>query len=243
VLALDLDSGRVLWAYQGLEGDAWNVSCLVGGKENCPKAAGPDDDFGAPAILASSGDGQRFLLAGQKSGVVYGLDPDTGRLRWKTRVGRGGAGGGVHFGMSAQGGRLFVPITDYGFPGDAPGHPGVYGLDVKTGRVIWSFTSDACATGPGCLNGFGGVPTAVGGVLLVGGDDGRLRALDPATGARLWEVDTTPAVKTVNGQVAHGGSISSGVGPIAYRGMVIVPSGQGFTGKKPGNLLMMFETR
>jgi polyvinyl alcohol dehydrogenase (cytochrome) len=242
VLALDLDSGKVLWAYQATGGDAWNGSCL-GGKESCPAEAGPDHDFGAPPILASSADGQRFLLAGQKSGVVYGLDPDTGALRWKAKLGRGGAGGGVHFGMSAQGGRVFVPVTDYALPGEAPGHPGLYALDIKTGRLIWSFTSDACATGPGCLNGFGGVPTAVGGVVLVGGDDGWFRVLDAATGKKLWALDTTAPVTTVNGEVAHGGSISSGVGPIAYHGMVIVPSGQGFTGKKPGNLLMAFDVR
>jgi polyvinyl alcohol dehydrogenase (cytochrome) len=243
VLALDLDSGRILWAYQGLEDDVWNVGCMVEGKANCPEDAGPDDDFGAPPILATSADGERFLLAGQKSSMVYGLDPDTGKLRWKVRLGRGGPGGGVHFGMSAQDGRLFVPLTDYGFPGDPPGKPGVYALDIKTGRLLWSFHSDACRTAPGCLNGFGGVPTAVGGVLLVGGDDGLFRALDAATGAKLWEADTTAPVKTVNGQVAHGGSLASGVGPIAYHGLVIVPSGQGFTGKKPGNLLMVFEAK
>jgi polyvinyl alcohol dehydrogenase (cytochrome) len=241
VVALDADTGRILWANQTTPGDAWNVGCLVGKKENCPEDAGPDHDFGAPPVLAASADGQRFLLAGQKSGMVYGLDPDTGRLRWKTRVGRGGAGGGVHFGMSAQGGRLFVPVTDYTFPGEPLGHPGLYALDIKSGRVIWSFVSDACATGPGCLNGFGGAPTAVGRLVLVGGDDGWLRALDAATGAKVWAFDTTRPTPTVDGGTAKGGSISSGVGPIAYHGMLIVPSGQSFTGKKPGNLLLTFE--
>jgi polyvinyl alcohol dehydrogenase (cytochrome) len=241
ILALDADTGRVLWAYQARR-DAWNVSCIMPGKANCPDDAGPDHDFGAPPVLATSADGQRFLLAGQKSGTVYGLDPDTGRLRWKTSIGRGGAGGGISFGMAAAGGRVFAPVTDYGFPGDPPGTPGLYALDIKTGRVLWRFQSDLCQTAPGCLNGFGGAPVAVGGLVLDGGDDGKVRALDAATGAKLWEFDTARSFATVNGETGHGGSIAGALGPIAYKGMLITPSGHGFTGKTPGNVLLAFTT-
>ncbi|CAN7557843.1 PQQ-binding-like beta-propeller repeat protein [Phenylobacterium sp. LjRoot219] len=240
ILALDVDSGRIVWANQVTEGDAWNVSCMVPDRHNCPDDAGPDHDFGAPPVLAEAADGQPFLLAGQKSGVVYGLDPDTGKLRWKTKVGRGGAAGGVNFGMSAQDGRVFVPITDYGPPADEA-KPGLYALDIKTGRVLWRFQSTACEGQPaGCLSGFGGVPTAVGRLVLVGGDDGRLRALAADSGALIWESDTATRLTTVNGETGQGGAIAGGLGPIAYQGMVVVPSGHGFTGKKPGNLLMVF---
>jgi polyvinyl alcohol dehydrogenase (cytochrome) len=212
---------------------------MVPDKHNCPEDEGPDHDFGAPPVLAAAADGEPFLLAGQKSGVVYGLDPDTGKLRWSTKIGRGGPAGVVNFGLSAAGGRVFAPITDYG-PPTAEAKPGLYALDIKTGRVLWRYQADACKGAPGCMSGFGGAPTAVGRLVLVGGDDGWLRALDAATGAPVWAFDSAIRLKTVNGETGQGRAIAGGLGPIAYRGTLIVPSGHGFTGKMPGNLLLVF---
>lgn len=245
VVALDLDDGRVAWAYQATPGDVWNSSCTMS-RENCPEEDGPDFDFGAPPILTTSHDGEEFLLAGQKSGIVYGIDPQSGSLRWKTKVGRGGALGGVHFGMSAQGGRVFVPITDYGDYGKAQeGAPqsGLFSLDVKTGRVLWKYAVDACQGRDLCKTGFGSVPTAAGRVVLMGGDDGHLRALDPASGKLIWDYDTVRDFRTVNGETGKGGSMSGGHGPIAFRGVVFVNTGHGLAGKMPGNSLLAFEAQ
>jgi len=241
ILALDLDTGRIIWSYQATAGDAWNVACILPNHPNCADASAPDFDFGAPPVLAAANDGEAFLLAGQKSGTVYGLDPETGRLRWSTKVGSGGPAGGVHFGMSAQGGRLFVPVTDYAPKGMAKdAKPGVYALDIKTGRVLWRYTDVSCEDRPRlCRPGFGGPPTAVGDYVLVGGDDGRLRALDSASGAQIWTFDTARAFTTVNGDIAHGGAISALAGPLAHQGMVFTNSGYGFGGKMPGGVLLV----
>jgi polyvinyl alcohol dehydrogenase (cytochrome) len=40
--------------------------------------------------------------------------------------------------------------------------------------------------------------------------------------------------------MASGGSIGGGAGPIAYRGNLIVESGYGFSGRIPGNLMLVF---
>ena len=82
-----------------------------------------------------------------------------------------------------------------------------------------------------CLAGYGGALTVTGGVLLTGTDDGHLRAFDAASGKVIWETATAREFATVNGVPAHGGSISGGVGPIAYKGNVIVASGYGYAGK------------
>jgi polyvinyl alcohol dehydrogenase (cytochrome) len=240
IVALDLDSGRIIWSRQLTEGDGWNTSCMLPGKVNCT-SDGPDYDFGAPPILASSADGQAFLVAGQKSGFVYGMDPETGQVRWKTKVGRGGLGGGVHFGMSAQDGRLFVPISDGGpDKSPEPPRPGLNALDIKTGQILWRYRSEACGDRPFCLPGFGGVPTAAGPLVMAGADDGRLRAFDVRTGAVVWEFDTMRQYQTVNGDVGRGGALAGGVGPIPYHGMLFTPSGQGYGGKMPGNVLLAF---
>jgi polyvinyl alcohol dehydrogenase (cytochrome) len=74
VVALQLNTGQILWSQQTMLGDAFNNSCPVRGP-NCPFDAGPDFDFASSALLVSVG-GRELLIAGQKSGLVYAFDPD-----------------------------------------------------------------------------------------------------------------------------------------------------------------------
>ena len=86
VVALDLATGRVVWSKQTLPGDSYNSSCNTD-KQNCPNEDGPDYDFGSSAVLAQLPDGRDVLLAGQKSGMVYALDPaKKGEILWQTRI-------------------------------------------------------------------------------------------------------------------------------------------------------------
>src|SRR4030095_13615354 len=62
ILALDMQSGKMLWFRQLMEKDAWNVSCLQLDKSNCPQNAGPDFDFGSSAILVDLPNSKRALL-------------------------------------------------------------------------------------------------------------------------------------------------------------------------------------
>ncbi len=243
IVALDLRTGRMRWHYQALAGDAWNVACVTKTSASCPDEEAPDFDFGAGTVLAKGANGQDYLLAGQKSGWVYGLNPANGKLAWKTRVGRGSPSGGVHFGMAASAGRLFVPITDhFAFgPADFPASPGVYALDVATGQMIWKAPSPVTkCESMVCHPGYGGALAVTGGVLLAGADDGHLRAFEASTGKLLFEDNTMRDFATINGVPARGGSISGGVGPIAWKGTVIVPSGYGFASKPKGNVLLVY---
>lgn len=246
VVALDLATGHIRWHYQALAGDAWNVACVTNSSANCPDEDAPDFDFGAGTILAKGRDGRERVLAGQKSGRVWALDPDTGKLAWQTRVGRGSAAGGVLFGMAAADGRLFVPIADradFG-PPDFPSSPGLHALDIAGGGIAWSAPSpvDACKGRPaGCVPGYGGSVTTTAGMVLAGGDDGRLTVYDAADGRVLWQADTLGPFASVNGIPARGGAISGGAAPIAHRGQVIVASGYGYAGKMTGNALLVYE--
>ena len=74
IVALEITTGRVVWSKQTSPGDAYNSSCGTD-KQNCPEENGPDYDFGSSAILTQLPDGRDILLAGQKSGMVYALDP------------------------------------------------------------------------------------------------------------------------------------------------------------------------
>ena len=44
-------------------------------RRELPRGRGPDHDFGSSAMLVRDTDGRDVLVAGQKSGVVYALDP------------------------------------------------------------------------------------------------------------------------------------------------------------------------
>jgi len=245
IVAMDIATGEIRWTFQATRKDAWNGGCMVEGREICPKEKGPDSDFGASIILARAEDGKQRVVAGQKSGWVYALDPDTHTLSWKTKVGRGGIMGGVYFGMAARGNSLFVPISDppdgYSYP--EPARPGLYALDLRTGRYLWKSpnTEGKCADRDlTCSAGIAAPPTLTDELVLTGGSDGWLRFYDERNGKVLWRYDTTQSVRTVGGGNAGGGSMGGATSPLPYRGTLIVESGYGFAGRMPGNVLLVF---
>ena len=243
VIAMDLATGKIAWAYQGLAQDAWNVGCAGQDKANCPEEDGPDFDFGAGVILVKGHDGREYVLAGQKSGMVYGIDPDSGALAWKTKVGRGGILGGILFGMAAVDGTLFVPVNDmsFGKAPDGPANPGIFALDIQTGRYVWkSPATDVCGATPGCSPGYSGAISVTSTLVLAGSIDGRIRVFDRVSGNALWEANTLLEVTTTTGSTAHGGSMSGGAAPIAWNGLLIVNSGYNFPGNMPGNVLLVY---
>jgi polyvinyl alcohol dehydrogenase (cytochrome) len=243
IVALDLKTGAIRWSNQVEADDVWNASCAIGARENCPVGNGPDHDFGAAAVLAEGSDGNSYLLAGQKSGVGYALNPDTGEMVWRRRVGRGGVYGGIHFGIAAADDRVYLPVSDFedNVPHDEPARPGIYALDLRTGQPLWSAQSDNVCGGKAlCQAGYSAAISVTPELVLAGSTDGHLRIFDAATGKVLWDEDTDIAFTTVNGTLGHGGSMSGGSAPIAVDGMLIFNSGYAFLGKLPGNVLLVY---
>ena len=245
VFAVDLETGARRWRRQLLAGDAWNGGCYFGAAThpNCPPERGPEMDVSAAPVLAEAG-GRQLLIAAQKSGMVFGLDPDNGRPAWQRQVGRGGVQGGIHFGVAVAGTRIYVPIVDIpqdsqGRVIDEPGVPGLHAVDAATGNVLWSsLDEDNCGGRKFCDPGISAAVTAIEGVIFAGHLDGMLRAYDSETGAILWARDTSRPVPAVNG-TATGGSIG-GPGPAVSRGHVIVNSGYDFGDHMAGNALLVY---
>jgi polyvinyl alcohol dehydrogenase (cytochrome) len=243
ILALDLATGRILWTHQALAEDVWNAACPQ--SANCPLNTGPDYDFGAPPILVDLSAGKSVLLAGQKSGFVYALDPDReGALIWKAKPGRGGIMGGVHWGMTTDGAILYAPISDLSvYPKDAhlPAQSGMHALEAATGKSVWSHVlPDTCgATTWRCSPGISAAATLAPGLILGGSLDGMLRAFSTTDGAILWSFDTNRSFEAVNGEPAHGGGIDSS-GPVVAGSRVYATSGYDKFGQKAGNLLLAF---
>ncbi|MFO7552159.1 MAG: PQQ-binding-like beta-propeller repeat protein [Haliea sp.] len=247
VVAFDLKTGERRWVYQALEGDAWNMSCNLAQPDNCPKEDGPDFDIGASTIVHRDSDGRHRVLAGQKSGDVFALDPEAnGELLWKTEVGRGGFYGGVHWGMAVDPELdvLYVPIADTDINDRFEGQrkPGLYALDIKTGEILWeSPTAFSCEEGasPVCDPGLSASVTATDGVVFSGALDGMLRGYDSRTGEVIWQYNTARSYDSVSGVDGYGGAIESD-GAVLVDGSLLINSGYLWGGRLPGNVLLRF---
>lgn len=245
IIAFDIEDGHILWIRQTTRGDAWNVACMpfIEDNSNCPAENGPDVDYASPPILLRS-DGNEILVAGQKSGDVYGIRPHDGAIVWHQKLGRGGNQGGIHFGMAAENDTVFVPMADYddGMLPVADAKPGIHALKAFSGEILWSQPADdICAGRKDCDPGISAAVTAIPGVVFAGHMDGRLRAYHAGNGSVLWEYDTYREFETISGEIARGGSFGGGSGPIIANGRVYANSGYGLYFHMPGNVLLMFE--
>ncbi len=248
ILALDLATGKIIWSRQVTPQDDWNTSCFQPGHSNCPKDAGPDYDFGSSPILRTLPDGRNVVLASQKSGVIYALDPDKkGEVIWQTRLGKGGVLGGIQWGPAADGEAAYVAISDVGAvlgPEGIQPDPklggGLFAIQISTGKKLWSAlpSEEGCHT-PRCSPGQLAAVTAIPGVVFSGSLDGHFRAYSSQDGRVLWDYDTLREFPTVNQVPAKGGSLD-GAGPAVAGGMVFVNSGYGHNYEIPGNVLLAF---
>lgn len=253
VLAFDLETGRMRWARQITARDAFNSSC-PGDKVSCPDEDGPDSDFASSPMLIRMPDKRRLLVIGQKSGVVWALDPDRqGEIVWQRRIGQGGIWGGIQWGMAADQQHAYAALSDVRFTRWAQSDPadtrrvnlnptqggGLFALRLADGSVAWHAPPGSCGDRPRCSPAQSAAVTAIPGVVFSGSVDGHLRAYASETGQILWDFDTVRPFQAVNGVKAHGGSLD-GAGAVVAAGMVFVNSGYARNGGMPGNVLLAF---
>jgi polyvinyl alcohol dehydrogenase (cytochrome) len=248
VLALELATGRILWAKQTTPGDVWTSGC--GARGDCP---GPDHDYGSSVLLEKLDNGRDILLAGQKSGVVYALDPERkGEILWQVRVAKGGINGGVQWGMASDGQKVYAATSDVvrgganpdktdprPLPLDPKQGGGLTALRIGNGEKAWYVPPAACGPKPGCSPAQSAALTLIPGVVFSGSLDGHLRAYSTEEGTILWDFDTVRDFTTVNGVRASGGALN-GPGPVIVGGMVFINSGYGRNAGLPGNVLLAF---
>jgi polyvinyl alcohol dehydrogenase (cytochrome) len=238
IVAMDLDTGELRWFYQATPNDIWLGGCGRQGGDNpvCPDVMGPDYDFSAAPVLATVGDRQ-LVIAPQKSGIAFAIDPDSGKLVWQHRFGAGSGLGG-QWGGAFDGERVYMGVGSFQTP--TPG--GVHAIDVARGEQAWDAPPPAkpfCAGQPRCNPSQGGATTAIPGAVLAVSIDGGLRAYATADGSVIWEFDTNREFETVNGVRGVGASID-GSPLIVGDGMIFVNSGYGGIAARPGNVLLAF---
>ncbi len=237
LLAFDMETGKLMWSSQVLEKDDFTMACGQSGKANCPEDKGPDYDFGTSPALRNVG-GKDLIVVGQKSGVMWAFDPDNkGKVVWQTRIGNGGALGGIEWGHATDDKNAYAAISD------RPKGPGlVSAVDMKTGEKLWTtLTPDTgCKPGTaGCQTMMSAAISAMPGIVFAGGVDGHFRAYASKTGTIVWDLDVAHPFETVNMVPAKGGSFD-GPGPVIANGMVFTVSGYGMWGGSAGNVLLAF---
>jgi polyvinyl alcohol dehydrogenase (cytochrome) len=245
ILCLDATTGALLWSRQVTPGDVYNMGALVKGR---------DFDFGQPPILVTLRNRRRALLIGQKSGLVYALDPDNkGATLWQKRLGEGGALGGIQWGSASDLARMYVAVSDLrmktipdasarmGFRSeiDSSRGGGLFALRTENGETAWKVDPPGCGERKHCSPAQSAALTAIPGVVFSGSVDGHLRAYSASTGKVIWDMDTAHEFKTVNGQAGGGGSLDDS-GPVLSHGILFVNSGYGQWGGMPGNVLLAF---
>lgn len=230
IMALSLDDGKMLWSVQDTANDAWVVSCIRDNKENCPKEAGPDYDFGASPMLVNLASGKSLLICAQKSGYVYGHDPDQkGKLIWKTAnfSKPPEATGQIVWGGTADEDSAYFGLNS----------GGIVALGLKDGERRW-FTD--LKPEQGRKTGQDSAISSMPGYIVSGGWDGVLRILSANDGRVVWSFDMRKEFETVNGVKAKGGSMGS-AGPTIAGGMIF--AGAGYPGVQEGvsgNVLLAF---
>jgi polyvinyl alcohol dehydrogenase (cytochrome) len=248
ILAMDLDTGKIVWSKQLTEHDKFNIACVAVDQTNCPKPAGPDLDVGSSPMIVGN-----LLIVGQKAAVVHALDLDRdGEIKWQTRIGRGGALGGIQWGMATDGENVYAALSDvefkagtgvFGsgtrFEADPKVGGGLFALRIKTGEKVWAAPAPDCGDRKNCSPAQSAAITAIPGAVFSGSVDGHIRAYSAKDGRVIWDFDTAREFTTVNGVAAKGGSMD-GPGPVAVDGMIYVPSGYGNWGGKAGNVLLAF---
>ncbi len=223
VVAFDLADGKLRWS-----------------RQPAAQGAGPAEFFGSP-ILRTLASGKQVILAGQRSGIVYALDPDrAGEILWQTKVSAGNAPGGVEWGPAADHHSLYVALS--GLTADPQNLSGsLTALDIKTGAIRWQTQAPtpACSWGQECPHAQAQAVTVIPGIAFSGSMDGHLRAYSTIDGKILWDYETATDFATVNGVKASGGTLDQG-GATIVNGVLYINSGYGQSIGQPGNVLLAF---
>jgi len=220
IVALNLANGSVKWAQRmedwpevaDQDGSDFSNEACGKGDPGCPTPKGPDFDFGSAPneINYASASGTTTILGiGQKSGIYYAFNPDSGELLWQTQLGPGSHLSGIMWGSATDGQRIYVAVSDIAGISYAGGNAGSWAaLNPANGAIEWQVPDPFGASDVG--------PVAVAnGVVYVPSTAGKpternMIALNAATGQTLWSFPS--GATTIAGAAVLNGAVYWGTG-------------------------------
>jgi polyvinyl alcohol dehydrogenase (cytochrome) len=213
ILGLSLSTGAIDWGYRTEEGDTSGA---------CTTMCGPDYDFGSmPNLITTASPAthatEQLVGAGQKSGYYWTVNAATGTFVWKTKVGPGGAGGGIEWGSATDGSRIYCAEVDsakkpYKLRGSGPqaGQTVTSGswsaLNAATGKILWQTPDPQNGEDAGFVSSANGVVYASSDIVT----GSNMYALNASTGAILWSFASGGSVRS--GAAIVGGTVYWGTG-------------------------------
>ncbi len=184
IVALDTDTGAVRWSFAAPPNDG----------QTSPTA---DIGFSAsPGLVTVEIDGRPrdLVIEGQKSGVLWALDRDTGALVWQSTIAPAGPLGGMEGTAAISPDGIVVPATRWA-AWDAPASGLVSGVDPADGTVRWTIDLDRPAAA---------AATIVNDIALFATLDGTLHAVTVRDGRQVASFDLETSA---NGGVAVAGDL------------------------------------
>jgi polyvinyl alcohol dehydrogenase (cytochrome) len=172
-----------------------------------------------------------IVAAGQKSGIMWGLNAATGAPVWRTSVGPGSSLGGLEWGSATDGSRIYFAVANFGFPTGqsydmvnppigtpASSNAGSFGaINATNGKIIWQTADPNGSIDLGPVSVANGVVyTSSMGSLFFPAPQPTMFAFAAGNGKQLW-------------QYATGGS-SVNAGPAIVDGTVYWGSGYSHLG-------------
>lgn len=226
IISLDIQTGAVNWIFQATEGDAWNYACEFMRPLRCPEPEGHDFDFGAAPVLAEAG---ASLIAADKGGMVYALNPDNGSLNWSRKLSMGTWLGGIHWGLAVDDQRIYAAATDFEIDPSSgnlqdlipDANPGIYAMDVTTGDLVWEIHPQRLYEGLETPLLFSAAMSVTNDVLFAGSLSGDMKAYATDDGRELWSFDASQDLVDINGVPGDGGTIDGAGFVIAGDGLII----------------------
>lgn len=156
VLALDIETGAIIWSHVVSPLDSWTMACGYGASPRnvaiCPGTPGPDADFGmAPTFVPASRwtpNEQDTVVIGQKNGVIHAFSAQDGIRHWSSATSPDGVEGGLIWGIAVDDKRVYFTAVNSNFdswqvqPSNRTIDNSAFGaLSLLNGSILWEIPS------------------------------------------------------------------------------------------------------
>lgn len=174
--AVDAQTGRLRWRFKTGGEKKLGRKGLWGMQPNIFYMEDPFDFFISSPVVDGKRN-QETVYFGSTDGILYALDAENGRLKWK---------------FATSGAIRSTPCIYEGMVYFGSWDKYVYALDKDSGKLVWKYQTKSDPENH-LLEGIQASVTADKGRIFIGSRDGYFYSLDAKNGSLNWEYSTWPS--------------------------------------------------